>query len=54
MVSGGELGGYLVAIIWMAREDGIRLISLRKARDGERRCAARDRAQPEVQQRDDM
>jgi uncharacterized DUF497 family protein len=36
-VSVGVLDGRMVAVVWLEREDGIRLISLRRARDGEKR-----------------
>jgi uncharacterized DUF497 family protein len=36
-VSVGVLDDRMVAIVWFEREDGIRLISLRKARDAEKR-----------------
>jgi uncharacterized DUF497 family protein len=36
-VSVGLLDGRMAAVVWLEREDGIRLISLRRARDGEQR-----------------
>jgi uncharacterized DUF497 family protein len=36
-VSVGLLNERMVAVVWLEREDGIRLISLRRARDGEKR-----------------
>ena len=36
-VSVGVLEDRMVAVVWLEREDGIRLISLRRARDGEKR-----------------
>ena len=37
LVSVGLLDQCMVAVVWLEREDGIRLISLRRARDGEKR-----------------
>jgi len=37
VVSIGELAGHLMAVVWLVREDSIRLISARGARDGENR-----------------
>lgn len=37
-VSVGLLDERMVAVVWMEREGGIRLISLRRARDGEKRA----------------
>ncbi len=34
----GDLGGVLVTVVWVWREGAIRLISARRARDGERRA----------------
>jgi uncharacterized DUF497 family protein len=36
-VSVGLLDERMVAVVWLEREDGIRLISLRSARNGEKR-----------------
>ncbi len=36
-VSVGMLDGRIVAVVWLERTDDIRLISLRRARDGEKR-----------------
>lgn len=37
-VSVGLLRDQLVALVWLERDGGIRLISLRRARDGEKRA----------------
>jgi hypothetical protein len=36
-VSIGELNGTLIAVVWMWRGSAIRIITMRKARDGEKR-----------------
>jgi uncharacterized DUF497 family protein len=36
-VSVGVLDGRMAAVVWLTREGGTRLISLRRARDGEKR-----------------
>jgi len=36
-VSVGVVDDRMVAVVWLTREDGTRLISLRRARDGEER-----------------
>ncbi|MBF0337941.1 MAG: BrnT family toxin [Nitrospirae bacterium] len=40
-VSVGEINGRLVAVVWMRRDDAIRIITMRRARDEEKRkyCA---------------
>jgi len=32
----GELNGILIAVVWMWRDQAIRIITMRKARDGEK------------------
>lgn len=36
-VSIGHLGGHMVAVIWTIRGDNIRIITMRRARDAEKR-----------------
>jgi uncharacterized protein len=37
VVSVGIVDGHLAAVVWLERDDGIRLISMRRARSGEKR-----------------
>jgi hypothetical protein len=36
-LSVGELNGALIAVVWMWRGEAVRIITMRKARDGEKR-----------------
>ena len=36
MISIGELNGVLIAVVWMWRDQAVRIITMRKPRDGEK------------------